>query len=647
MSRDHGTETPALGSGESRGDRRLKPQHMTVLVSIALAMGAWIGDAGVDWLVVPDVSFAESVLTDVSPHRLYSRMLAMGLLLAFGLLMAWAVARDRRRGIHRLVQQRMRDEVGRMSNPDDVANVVEALREGLRELGIPSHGCGINYVESEDPPRVIYYEVTGVGGAVSTSEDRGGDEAVLRMWRKGEYTYRADLREASLSEERRDIVAHFGDGVGSVVDIPFAQGTLAVNSREVDAFSREDIEALQPLAAVLSEGFQRMVDLQTLEQRRQELAENVRLLTAYQSIGKATISSLEPEQVLDNLAQQVGRAGVFRSLMIALVDHQAQRVEVVRNYLSLVEGAAEANLPSDEKLTPGGVLTSVPVGSRREGTLIRDEQIVGTTYSLDEDNVTAIVARTGEMVVIDGWDDRFDDRITDADDISRNVSYFLPVKRNDRVVAVLATGSRAADKADTLRRIEVMEPLLDQVAIAVEHARLYEVAQREIAERKQAEATLRESEARFSKAFQSSVALMAISTRDEGIMLEVNDMFLKTLEFEREEVIGKTSAEIGIWLDYEERADILASVKAKGYAQNVDVAMKTKSGKIRNGLFSIQPIELQGRTCVLTQMADITERKQAEQSLLQSSRLIALGQMAAGMAHELNQPLTVISALAE
>ena len=45
--------------------------------------------------------------------------------------------------------------------------------------------------------------------------------------------------------------------------------------------------------------------------------------------------------------------------------------------------------------------------------------------------------------------------------------------------------------------------------------------------------------------------------------------------------------------------------------------------------------------------SDITGRKQAEQALLQSSRLIALGQMAAGMAHELNQPLTVISAMAE
>ena len=228
-------------------------------------------------------------------------------------------------------------------------------------------------------------------------------------------------------------------------------------------------------------------DLRTLERRNQELAEEVRLLRACQDIAQATVSSLETQRVLDSLAQHVIQAGFFRSLMVALVNHDAQRVEVVRNYLSVAQGAARPDLPTDEKLAPGGTLTPVLVSAKKEGPAVWSEKIVGTRYSLDDDNTTSTVARTGEMMVIDGWDARFDARITDRDDISRNVSYFLPVKHGDRVVAVLATGSRAADKEDTLRRIEAMQPVLVQVAIAIEHARLYETAQREISELRQAE----------------------------------------------------------------------------------------------------------------------------------------------------------------
>lgn len=53
-----------------------------------------------------------------------------------------------------------------------------------------------------------------------------------------------------------------------------------------------------------------------------------------------------------------------------------------------------------------------------------------------------------------------------------------------------------------------------------------------------------------------------------------------------------------------------------------------------------------GKTWIAVQ-EDITERKQAQLALLQSTRLVALGQMAAGMAHELNQPLTALSTTAE
>ncbi len=152
---------------------------------------------------------------------------------------------------------------------------------------------------------------------------------------------------------------------------------------------------------------------------------------------------------------------------------------------------------------------------------------------------------------------------------------------------------------------------------------------RNVTDRKLAEEAMISSEDKFSKAFHSNVALMAISTVDEGLFSEVNDMFLKTLEFDREEIIGKASADINIWANYDQRAGIIASIQEKGYAQNVDVDIRTKSGKIRNGLFSAHPIDLQGRQCLLTIMADITERKQAAEALQESEANLSRAQQIA------------------
>ena len=81
------------------------------------------------------------------------------------------------------------------------------------------------------------------------------------------------------------------------------------------------------------------------------------------------------------------------------------------------------------------------------------------------------------MCVFDGWDRRFDQRVDPPEGYIPKASYFIPIKRGDRVLAVMATGSDLEQKEEMLRRIEAMQPLLDQVAIALEHARLYTEAQ--------------------------------------------------------------------------------------------------------------------------------------------------------------------------
>ena len=453
--------SPRIEPAGSTARRPWSGERLTILLSIALGIVCWLGDALMDSTFFYEQSFLESAITGVSPHSLYMRSSAMVLLLAFGLVMARVISRRKHREAQLEVLQRMRDEVWRMSGPDDILHVVEALGDGLETLALPAYGYAINLVASEEPLRVLYHEAAIDDRTVSISEGHDGDETILRMWRRGCPAYRPNVRVSDAATEQNDIRIAYGESVRSVLDVPFSHGTLAINSREADAFSTAHIETLEAMAKVVSAGYRRVEDLGNLEQRNEELREKSRLLDAFQEIASASLGSLNLDEMLHRLAQHIIRAGIFRSLMVALVDERRANVEVVGSYICEL---GDDGLPvpgADTFLSPG------PIGLK---------------YPLDHCNITAEVARTGEMVVIDGWDDRFDSRATPAG--QRHTSYFIPVKKDDQALAVLATGSLPQHKGEVLARIAAMQPLLDQVAIALEHSRLYQAAQREVAERK-------------------------------------------------------------------------------------------------------------------------------------------------------------------
>ena len=56
---------------------------------------------------------------------------------------------------------------------------------------------------------------------------------------------------------------------------------------------------------------------------------------------------------------------------------------------------------------------------------------------------------------------------------------------------------------------------------------------------------------------------MAITTVEGGRFIDVNDLFLETLGYQREEVIGKTSAELRIFEDHEQRQTIISELKSR------------------------------------------------------------------------------------
>ncbi|MGA2192613.1 MAG: PAS domain S-box protein [Nitrospirota bacterium] len=148
--------------------------------------------------------------------------------------------------------------------------------------------------------------------------------------------------------------------------------------------------------------------------------------------------------------------------------------------------------------------------------------------------------------------------------------------------------------------------------------RIFAGLARDITERKNAERLIKESEEKFSKAFNIAPILQTISSLDDGRYMEVNDAFQRKFRIRRKDVIEKSADELGFWVDPEGRDKIVKMIKRQGFVRNIEVKFKDPAGNIFVGLLSADVIELNGKQCLLTEAIDITELKAAERVLRES-----------------------------
>ena len=145
-------------------------------------------------------------------------------------------------------------------------------------------------------------------------------------------------------------------------------------------------------------------------------------------------------------------------------------------------------------------------------------------------------------------------------------------------------------------------------------------ALRDITDRKIVEEALRESEEKFSKAFRTSPDVMSITDLETGHYLEVNDAHEKTFGFKREDVIGHSPTELGIFEHLKVRDEIVQTLKTSGRVTNREIQGRTRDGRVLTLLLSAELIELGGRQCVLRVSHDITASKSAEEALRESEQ---------------------------
>ena len=172
---------------------------------------------------------------------------------------------------------------------------------------------------------------------------------------------------------------------------------------------------------------------------------------------------------------------------------------------------------------------------------------------------------------------------------------------------------------------------------------------RDVTDRKKLEAELHRNQALMRKVFDTTPEAISLMNMSDDTYIDVNEGFVRLTGWDRNEVIGRTPADINVWVDENERNQLVQQLQTSEMVTNFEATFRRKDGSLTTGLMSITGFQVDGEGYVISSARDIGALKKAqeenaemEKQLLQAQRVESLGTLAGGIAHNFNNILMAI-----
>ena len=243
------------------------------------------------------------------------------------------------------------------------------------------------------------------------------------------------------------------------------------------------------------------------------------------------------------------------------------------------------------------------------------------------------IVQKGQGMVGKIWEDGATLLIENYEDYAEKVSVAshsgfvtvvgVPLKTGQKVIGTLVVAYQDREKKVTFEQVTVLERLAALASLAIDNARLYEEAQREIEERKHMEQSLRSSEERFRKVFNNSNIAISIVSLQDGVFLEANEAFWKLSGLSPETALGHSSLDMGMWENRAARDRFIAQLLKTGSLQNINVDFK-HAEQIRPAVGYYELIDLAEERGILCMFYDVSEQRKTQQELLESEERFRL-----------------------
>lgn len=223
--------------------------------------------------------------------------------------------------------------------------------------------------------------------------------------------------------------------------------------------------------------------------------------------------------------------------------------------------------------------------------------------------------------------------------VRRALHYYVPCVVRGRMVAVIGLGRSADGALLSSEDVEILRTISGYVAVAIENSLLYQEQQERAAELE----LLKE----FNESIVESVNIGLLAVDLDGRVTRCNSSLEEMLGISREEAIGKRVEEL-FAEDFAETLQQVLGSERWGLTELRHIYKlhtATRHGRSLILNISVAPLqsEASGRTGALVVLEDVTGRVRLEEQLQQREKLSSIGLLAAGVAHEVNTPLTGVS----